>query len=190
MNKFTKTIAIFFISISVIPALAQEPSSSELRAMQSRKFATGLDKVAEAFKTYCEDSSGNYMAMPSMGANGKPSDIQSGTCMMGMKSPSAKNAAGTAAATSIGTSLFSAIPFFGAAVSIASSAKSMSDMDDMMSAIAQIKYEIKGSPNGKESTVRIRLMQRDQTQITDTSTYDQMYSKIAEELSVEALPIK
>jgi hypothetical protein len=191
MNKLSKVITVIFVSLFVIPAFAQgDVSSSELKTIQSRKFAAGIDKVAEAFKTYCEDSSGNYSAMPSFGANGKPSDTQSGTCMMGMKSPSAKNAAGTAAATSVGTSLFSAIPFIGAAVSIASSAKSISDADDMMSAIAQIKYEIKGSPSGKESTVRIRLMQRDQTQITDNITYDQMYSKIAEELSVAAVPIK
>lgn len=174
-----------------VPVYAQlDVSSAELKTIQSRKFATSADKVAEAFKIYCEDTSGNFNAMPSMGANGKPSDTQSGTCMMGAKIPSAKNAAGAAVATSVGTSLFSAIPFVGAAVSVASSAKSISDMDDAMSAIGQIKYEIKASPNGKESTVRIRLMQRDQNQITDAASYEQMYAKIAEELSIPATPLK
>lgn len=191
MNKPSKLITFIFALIFSIPAFAQgDISPSDLRAMQSRKFAIAADKVAEAFKTYCEDSSGNFMANPSFGANGKPSDSQSGTCMMGMKSPSAKNAAVTSAATSVGTSLFSAIPFFGAAVSLASSAKSISDMDDLMSVISEIKYEIKGNSSGNEATVRIRLMQRDQTQITNTTTYDQMFSKIAEELKSPAESIK
>jgi len=85
INKPSKVITLIFTLIFAIPAFAQvDISSSELKTMQSRKFATSIDKVAEAFKTYCEDSSGNYRAMPSLGANGKPSDTQSGTCMMGV----------------------------------------------------------------------------------------------------------
>jgi len=180
-------LIVFFFSNTYAQT---EIPSAELRAIQSRLFATSVDKVLEAFKTYCEDSGGNFMARPNIAASGKPSDTQSGNCMMGMKVPSAKNAAGTAAATSAATGLFSAIPFLGAAVSVASSAKSLSDMDEMMSSIGEMKYEIKSSPKGSESIVRIRLMQRDQTQITDTQVYEKMYGKISEELSIPASQIK
>jgi hypothetical protein len=117
--------------------------------------------------------------------------------------PSAGDVAGavgealTSNASSIGSSLPLIGGFFsliGAASSIAESnnavAQSNKQMQEMMSAINQLKYEINPSNTAGTSQLRIRMYRVNQEQVIDAAEYQKRFDSISQLMAAEPMEAK
>lgn len=170
--------------------------ASNLKVVQTGRFAVNYEKVGEAVKELCLDGGGQGSLIPKISGTAKKKD--SGgfemTCMLKGPTPDAGGAMAAGAAQSAASSAAasagaSAIPFIGSIFSIASAAKSVSDQQEMMATVTQVRYDITAT-SAKSTTVRIRLYQMDQAQVTNAAAYDAEFTKLGKALGTEALPIE
>lgn len=214
-TKGQKSIISTFLLIPIVLFNNSNAQSNltpaELKQIQSRLFKVDSAKAIKLIGDDCKDSGGQGSTIPIDSPKGKmsaevvcfvPTKTQS-TGGPAVGSVTAGDVAGvvgdaiTSNASSIGSSLPLIGGFFsliGAASSISQSndavAQSRTQMQEMMSAVNQLKYEINPSSAIGLTEVRIRMYKINQEQVVDSADYQKRFDLISHLLESDQIPSK
>jgi hypothetical protein len=210
--KFINSL-FFMVSIALFSNSNAQSNltPAELKQMQTRLFKLDSAKAIKLIGDDCKDSGGQGSTVPIDSSKGKmsaevicfvPTKTQStgGSAVGSVTAGDVASVVGdaiTSNASSVGSSLpligglFSLI---GAASSISQSndavEKSKTQMQEMMSAVNQLKYEINPSSTIGESQVRIRMYKVNQEQVIDSVEYQKRFDSISRLLASDQMPAK
>lgn len=207
------TSAFFLASIAFVNSSSAQSDLNpvELKQMQTRLFKVDSAKAIKLIGDDCKDSGGQGSTVPIDSSKGKISAevicfVSAKTEAIGGQTNSSVTAGDVASvvgdaissnASNVGSSLPLVGGFFsllGAASSISQSndavEQSRKQMQDMMSAVNQFKYEINPAGAIGTSQLRIRMYRVNQEQVVDSAEYQKRFDLLSRLLESDQMPLK
>jgi hypothetical protein len=210
--KFLNSL-FFLVSIALFSNSNAQSNitPAELKQMQTRLFKLDSAKAIKLIGDDCKDSGGQGSTVPIDSSKGKmsaevicfvPTKTQStgGSAVGSVTAGDVASVVGDAI-TSNASSVGSSLPLIGGLFSLIGAASSISQsndaveqsktqMQEMMSVVNQLKYEINPSSTIGESQVRIRMYKVNQEQVIDSVEYQKRFDSISRLLASDQMPAK